>query len=48
VAPVSNLLGDAAVPTELWGVIFGGAFLAWGLAEIVSRLAWRDVVEHPQ
>jgi Ca2+-transporting ATPase len=48
VAPVSNLLGDAAVPTELWGVILGGAFLAWGLAEIVSRLAWRDVVEHPQ
>jgi len=36
------LLGQAAIPVELWGVVFGGAFLAWGLAEVVSRLVWRQ------
>jgi hypothetical protein len=34
-------LGHAGIPFELWGVVFGGAFLAWGLAELLSRLAWR-------
>jgi len=38
----SDLLGDAAIPTELWGVVFGGALLAWALAEVCSRLAWRQ------
>jgi Ca2+-transporting ATPase len=38
----SELLGDAAIPVELWGVVFGGALLAWGLAEGCSRLAWRQ------
>ena len=33
------LLGDAAIPVELWGVVFGGAWLAWGLAEAYSRFA---------
>jgi len=37
----SDLLGDAAIPVELWGVVFGGALLAWGLAEVCARLAWR-------
>jgi Ca2+-transporting ATPase len=37
----ADLLGNAGIPIELWGVVFGGAFLAWGLAEVVSRLAWR-------
>ena len=38
----SDLLGDAAIPAELWRVVFGGALLAWGLAEVCSRLAWRQ------
>jgi Ca2+-transporting ATPase len=38
----SELLGNAAIPVELWGVVFGGALLAWGLAEACARLAWRQ------
>ena len=38
---VSNLLGNAAIPAELWVVVFAGAFVSWGLAEGVSRLVWR-------
>ena len=26
----ADLLGNAAIPVELWGVVFGGALLAWG------------------
>ncbi len=37
----SELLGQAAIPPALWGIVFGGALLAWGLAEASSRLAWR-------
>jgi Ca2+-transporting ATPase len=37
----SQLLGNAAIPTELWGVVLGSALVAWGLAEMASRLAWR-------
>jgi Ca2+-transporting ATPase len=35
------LLGHAAIPAELWVVVFGGALVAWGLAEGFSRFAWR-------
>lgn len=38
----SELLGNAAIPIELWGVVFGGALLAWGLAEACARVAWRQ------
>jgi len=38
----ADLLGDAAIPVELWGVVFGGALLAWGLAEGHSRFVWRQ------
>jgi Ca2+-transporting ATPase len=38
----SELLGHAAIPQELWGIVFGGALLAWGLAELSARLAWRQ------
>ena len=38
----SDLLGGAAIPAELWGVVIGGALLAWGLAEGYSRFAWRN------
>jgi hypothetical protein len=27
--------------TALWGVVAGGALLAWGLAEAMSRTVWR-------
>jgi Ca2+-transporting ATPase len=39
---VSNLLGNAAIPTELWAVVFVGAFVSWGLSEVIARLAWRS------
>jgi P-type Ca2+ transporter type 2C len=39
---VSNLLGNAAIPLELWGVVFGGALVSWGLAEKISRFVWGD------
>ena len=41
----SELLGNPAIPVELWGVVLGGALLAWALAEGCSRLAWR---QHPR
>ena len=41
VPAASSLLGNAAIPLELWGVVFGGALLAWGLAEGCARLVWR-------
>jgi Ca2+-transporting ATPase len=37
----SSLLGNAAIPVELWGVVFGGALVAWGLAEGCARFVWR-------
>ena len=38
---VAGLLGNAAIPGELWGLVFGGALVAWGLAEAISRFVWR-------
>ena len=38
----SNMLGNAAIPVELWGVVFGGAFIAWGMSEAISRVVWRN------
>lgn len=37
----SNLLGSA-LPVELWTVVFVAAFGSWGLAELMSRLVWRQ------
>jgi Ca2+-transporting ATPase len=49
---MSQLLGNAAIPMELWGVVLASALVAWGLAEIASRLAWRgqrpEAVRTPQ
>ena len=39
-----RLLGHAAVPLELWFVVFAVALLAWGGAEIVSRWVWRRTI----
>jgi hypothetical protein len=39
---VSRLLGNAALPLELWGVVFGGAIVAWAAAEAMARVVWRD------
>jgi P-type Ca2+ transporter type 2C len=41
VPTVSRLLGSAAIPLELWTVVFGGVFLSWGLAEVATRVTWR-------
>jgi hypothetical protein len=37
----ADLLGHAGIPLELWIVVFSGAFVAWGLAEVLARFAWR-------
>jgi Ca2+-transporting ATPase len=37
----SDLLGQAAIPVELWSVVFGGALAAWGVAEVCARFVWR-------
>jgi Ca2+-transporting ATPase len=42
---VSRLLGNAGIPLELWAVVFTGAFVAWGLSEVISRMVWRG--DHP-
>jgi Ca2+-transporting ATPase len=39
---VSNMLGNAAIPVELWGVVFVGAFAAWGASEVIARFVWRE------
>ena len=42
---VSNLLGSAAIPAELWALVFVAALVSWGLAELVSRLVWRQAAQ---
>jgi Ca2+-transporting ATPase len=37
----ANLLGNAAIPIELWVVVLGGALVAWALAEASSRFVWQ-------
>ena len=37
----ANLLGIAHIPSELRGLVFGGAFVAWALAQGWSRVVWR-------
>ena len=44
---VSNLLGNAALPVELWVAIFASALLSWGLAEIIARYVWRTGLQSP-
>ncbi|HKW03501.1 MAG TPA: HAD-IC family P-type ATPase [Vicinamibacterales bacterium] len=39
---VSNMLGHAAIPIELWAVVFIGALVAWGLSEAIARFVWRS------
>ena len=41
---LSNLLGNAAIPAELWAGVFGAALVSWGLAEFIAQLAWRQAV----
>ena len=38
---VSTMLGNAAVPVDVWLVVFGSAFLSWGIAEVIARAVWR-------
>lgn len=38
----AGLLGNAAIPFELWVLVLGAALVAWGLAESASRFVWRQ------
>jgi Ca2+-transporting ATPase len=38
---LAELLGHAAIPWELWPVVFASAVVAWGLSEIISLAVWR-------
>jgi Ca2+-transporting ATPase len=40
-----DLLGNVTLPGELWGLVVGGALLAWSLAEAISRVVWRPRAE---
>jgi hypothetical protein len=37
----AGLLGNASIPIELWGPVFGGAFLVWDPATVASRFTWQ-------
>ena len=37
----ATLLGNAAMPAELWIAVFAGALATWALGETASRLIWR-------
>jgi Ca2+-transporting ATPase len=39
---LAELLGHAAIPWELWPVVFIAAVVAWGLSEIISLGVWRS------
>jgi Ca2+-transporting ATPase len=39
---VSTLLGNAAIPLELWAVVFTTSFVSWAGAETVARQVWRE------
>jgi Ca2+-transporting ATPase len=43
---VSNMLGNAAIPLELWAVVFAGAFVAWAASEAIARIVWRTASPH--
>jgi Ca2+-transporting ATPase len=38
----SELLGQAHIPIELWGIVIGGSLVSWGLAAGLTRVVWRD------
>ena len=38
---VSNMLGNAEIPAELWAVVFGAAFVSWALSELIARVVWQ-------
>jgi Ca2+-transporting ATPase len=41
----AGLLGDAAIPPELWTLVAGTAVVSWGCAQGISRWAWRTAPE---
>ena len=38
---IAQMLGNASLPVELWGVVCVGAFVAWGSAELIAQWVWR-------
>jgi Ca2+-transporting ATPase len=39
--PLSRLLGDAALPWPLWGLVAVAALSSWAGAEVLTRIIWR-------
>ncbi len=39
---VSNMLGNAAIPVELWPVVLVSAGIVWVLSEVIARFVWRS------
>jgi Ca2+-transporting ATPase len=37
----TQLLGNAALPIELWSVVLVTAALSWGIAETIARVVWQ-------
>jgi P-type Ca2+ transporter type 2C len=42
---VSNMLGSVALPLELWAVVVIAGLGSWRLAELLSRLVWRQMAQ---
>ena len=36
----ASLLGGAALPLELWGLVAAAAVIAWASAEATARIVW--------
>jgi Ca2+-transporting ATPase len=41
IPPLSRLLGDAALPGPLWGLVAVAALASWAGAEALTRILWR-------
>jgi hypothetical protein len=41
VPALAHLLGDAALPWPLWGLVALAALVSWAGAEMLSRIIWR-------
>jgi Ca2+-transporting ATPase len=39
---VSNMLGNAAIPVELWPVVLVSAGIVWALSEVIAKFVWRN------
>jgi Ca2+-transporting ATPase len=42
---VSTMLGGVSLPLELWAVVCVATLGAWGCAELISRVVWRQTTD---